>query len=606
MVRVFFALWVLALWRGPGVWALTVADLDPEREWRVEDIEILGNRAFSEKELLGELLTQERPWYLPWRERPVFDPVAFTTDLERLRRFYEARGYYHARVAYDLAVEGPTSRVKVQIRVEEGPPVRVAEVSLDLPSAVQNLQSASLRERLPLKPGEVFTEAAYQQGEQVLREFFLAQGHARAQAQRQAKVDLTQNLAYIRYRVEPGPRAKFGPTRVEGVEKVDPDLVLRELTYREGEKFSLEKIATSRQRILNLGLFSSVQILPEPQGSAVVPIRVRVQERPPRDLKLGVGYGTEDELRAQVEWQHRNWLGGARRLSLSLKYSSISRSLGATLVQPHFLMPTARAVLDFQQGQEEEETFLLNFSRLRPRWTYHLSPTLSGYVGYRFEFAKLNNVAPATIRALGGLEREGILSGPSLGLVWNTTEDPFDPKTGGVVSLWADQIGGIWGGDFRFYKLTAEAKKYQLLGWKTVLATRLKIGIADSLGSELRLPLFERFYAGGEKSVRGYGRRRLGPISRADDPLGGLSLLEGSVELRRPLWRELGGALFLDFGQISTRSLDLPVDDLKFALGLGLSYTTPLGPLRLDVGFPLDPPKGDQAWQVHFSVGQFF
>jgi outer membrane translocation and assembly module TamA len=174
------------------------------------------------------------------------------------------------------------------------------------------------------------------------------------------------------------------------------------------------------------------------------------------------------------------------------------------------------------------------------------------------------------------------------------------------VSLIADQAGKLWGGDFRFYKITAEGKKYHLLGWQTVLAGRLKIGIADTFGSRTNIPLYERFYAGGEKSVRGYGRRKLGPLNASGDPLGGLSLIEGSVELRRPLWQALGGAVFLDFGQVSLDPLDLPVDDLKFAAGVGVSYTTPIGPLRFDIGFPFDPPQGEQAWQIHFSIGQFF
>ena len=102
------------------------------------------------------------------------------------------------------------------------------------------------------------------------------------------------------------------------------------------------------------------------------------------------------------------------------------------------------------------------------------------------------------------------------------------------------------------------------------------------------------------------GRRRLGPLSASNDPLGGLSLLEGSIELRRPIWRELGGAVFLDFGQVSTRSFDLPVDSLRFSSGFGLSYATPVGPVRLDIGFPFKKPRGDKPWQVHFSIGAYF
>jgi outer membrane translocation and assembly module TamA len=107
--------------------------------------------------------------------------------------------------------------------------------------------------------------------------------------------------------------------------------------------------------------------------------------------------------------------------------------------------------------------------------------------------------------------------------------------------------------------------------------------------------------------VRGYGRRRLGPLSpEKEDPVGGRSLFEGSIELRRRIWRDLGGAIFLDFGQVSLDAFDPPITDVKFAAGPGLTYETPIGPLRLDVGFPFDPPPGDASWQLHFSIGQFF
>jgi outer membrane protein assembly factor BamA len=193
-----------------------------------------------------------------------------------------------------------------------------------------------------------------------------------------------------------------------------------------------------------------------------------------------------------------------------------------------------------------------------------------------------------------------------LGLTWTTTDDPLNPKRGGVVTFSADEVGGPLGGDFNFFKLQGEAKKYQLITSQVVLATRLKLGFADPFDGSAEVPLFERFFAGGANSVRGYGRHRLGPISSADDPVGGRSLIEGSLELRRPLFANIGGALFMDFGQVSLKSFDVPIDDLQFAFGFGVSYTTPIGPLRLDLGFPLHPPHGDQPWQVHFSIGQFF
>jgi outer membrane protein assembly factor BamA len=191
-------------------------------------------------------------------------------------------------------------------------------------------------------------------------------------------------------------------------------------------------------------------------------------------------------------------------------------------------------------------------------------------------------------------------------LTWNTADNLLSPTQGTTLSLAVDQAGAVWGGRYQFYRVTGEAKKYWPIGWETIFASRLKLGFANAIGSESGLPLSERFYAGGQSSVRGYGRRRVGPLSTANDPLGGLSLLEGSLEARRPLWGALGGALFVDFGQVSLRAFDVPADNLKFAAGLGLSYQTPVGPLRVDIGVPFSPPRGDRPWQVHFSVGAFF
>jgi outer membrane protein insertion porin family len=589
--------------------AVTIDALDPTRQWRVERIEISGNRAFADGELKGVMVTRERPWYRFWEERPAFDPITFGTDIERLQRYYEARGYYDTSVAYDLDVDDERGLVAARVEIREGlPPVSIAAIDVEVAADPQGPKPPRLPEELPVKRGEPFREAEYQQAEQVLRGSFLRSGHAHVKSERRAEVDLAERSAHLRYSIEPGPVAGSGQTTVKGTGRVAPELVSREVTYKAGETYSLDKIVETRDNILALELFSSVRIAPaETAGMpAVVPMEIEVAEKSHREIKIGLGYSTEDEFRAQLEWRHLNWLGGGRRLSVGGKYSSIALSGTVNFVQPHFLSPRTQGLASFSHDLEKEQTYNRNVTRFSPRLNHRFSSALTGFVGYRVEYNNLYDIASATEQALGDIQREGILSGPSVGLVWNTSDDPFYPKKGEVVSLVVDHAGGPWGGEFNFYKISAEAKKYIEIGWQTVLAGRLKLGFGDAIGSDRNYPLFERFYAGGEKSVRGYGRRRLGPLSASDDPLGGLSLLEGSLELRRPIWRELGGAVFLDFGQVSRRSFDLPADNLRFSSGFGLSYATPVGPLRLDVGFPFKKPPGDKPWQIHFSIGAYF
>ncbi len=588
------------------VFAGSLEQLDPKREWRVESVVLAGNVQFDTETLLAELQTTSRPWYRPWQKKPLFDPVMFERDLERLRHYYETQGYYQAQVTYDLHPDDARGSVAVAVQIQENEPVTVGALSVDVRPEAQT--SVVLPERLPLESGALFTEAAYVQTDQALRQVFLQQGHSWVEIERSAEVDLNTRQARVAYSISPGPMTTFGTTHVDGTQQVDPQIVRRALTYASGERFSLAAIEQSRQNILDLDLFRAVRMefQQETEPARQVPIRIRVAEKEPRSIRLGAGYSTDEEFIGLAAWQHRNWLGGGRRLSAELRLSAIQRSIGATFVQPYFLAPATLLRIDAQQGQEDEDTYLLNYSRLRPRIEHHFSSAFSGFVDYRVEFLKFNQVGSSTIRALEGLRREGLLSGPTLGLVWGTTEDLLNPTQGGMLSVVAHQAGTVWGGDYRFFSLRAEAKHYQRLGWGVVLASRLKTGLSDFFGSARNIPLSERFYAGGDGSVRGYGRRKLGALNAADDPLGGLSGLEGSFELRRPLWRELAGAVFLDFGQISLGRYDIPVDDLQFAPGFGLSYATRIGPLRFDIGFPLDPADDDEPWRVHFGIGQSF
>jgi outer membrane protein insertion porin family len=582
--------------------AVQVDELDAGREWRVRNIEISGNSQFSAGQLLGEMLTKVRPSYLFWENDNIFDPVTFREDLERLRRFYEARGYYRTRITHDLTVDSENSRVEVKIQIFEGPPVIVAQV------AVQVSGSDLSAPLLPIKEGDIFVEEVYLKGEEVLRQFFLDRGYAHVMTERAAEVNLDQDRVGVSYRAESGPLSFFGETTVQGTNEVEPYVILRELSYQPGETFSAAKIAQSQQKILALNLFSLVRIAPkEVTGKpAIVPMEVQVAEKEPREIRVGVGYGTEDEFRAQFQWQHNNWLGGGRRLSILGRYSSISITGAITLIQPHFFSPDTRGIVILRQDREDEDTYLLNASRFNPRLEHSFTPQLVGFIGYRLEYDRLDRIGQSVIDALGPVRERGMMSGPTLGFVWNTSDGPLNPTKGEVAAFTFGQAGKIWGGQYSFYKLTAEAKKYLLLGWETILAGRLKIGFAEPLGPEENLPIFERLYAGGEKSVRGYARRKLGPLDARGNPIGGLSLIEGSLELRRSIWGPLGGALFVDFGQVSLRSFDLPVNDLKFGSGLGVNYHTPVGPLSLYVGFPWRPARGVDSWQIYFSVGAFF
>jgi outer membrane protein insertion porin family len=587
----------------PEAVGLTLDDLDA-REWHVKRVEIHGNEQFATGVLRAEVLTEPRPWYTPWRAPAVFDPGTFEEDLERLRRFYESHGYFETRIVYDLeaAALGAGDFVTVTIWIEENEVVRVGSVE----AGSKGGEALPLPETLPIRVGQPFTEDDYRAADAALKDFFLKRGYAHVDVARRAKVDLASHRADISYVIDTGPECTFDGSRVEGTKNVDPAIVLREREWHEGDRFSIDRVRETRENLLKLDLFSAVDTGWETLDKASqLPMILKVEEKPPREIKFSVGYGTDDHYRAQIHWQHNDWLGDGRQLGITLKYSSITSTASTLFVQPHFLLPHMRGILEFLQDRDDEDNYTLDASRFHPRLEPRITRDLSAYVGLRVERDKLSSIDQATVNALGGQVKSGLLLfGPSLGLRWNTTTDPLNPQSGQVVSLGLDEAGPS--GDFDFYTITGEAKKYQRLAWETVLAGRAKLAFATPIGAEENLPLFERLYAGGEQSVRGYGRRRLGPRDSDNNPIGGLSLVEASVELRRKIWGPLGGAVFFDAGQVSLNRFDPPVGDLKFGTGIAFTYATPVGPMRLDLGFPLERPPGDSSWQIYFSVGQFY
>jgi outer membrane protein insertion porin family len=589
--------------------ALTVNDLDPEVTWHTDAIRITGNHDLTTSQIRAQLVTQTRLWYAPWRERPEFTPSTFTTDIERIQRLYVAHGYYEAVVTYDLQVDTQRTTVTAHISIDEGKPVYVTQVGVavtDEPAMQDELEK--LRFSLPLQEGQVFREDLYEQSEAQLKTYFLDRHQGRVEVKRTAQVSVPEHAVTVQYTITAGPPTVFGQTSIEGTTAVNPMLIRRELRYEPGEPFSARAIERTRKKLLELDLFSGVRFLQDnsaPQ-SPIIPMRIQVDEKPFREWRLGAGYGTEDELRGQARWRHNNLFGDGRRLDVQVKASSLTRLLDVNYIHPYIFGTRNRFSLTFRPAQLDEPGYFLNYTRLQPRVEREFSDTLTGYLAYRLEYDQLNNIDAATIRRLQAFERKGVLSGLSLGMLSNTTDDPLNPTTGHLMSFSAEQVGGFLSGDFHFGKLVGDMKYYHALNKKLILATRLRVGFAVPRGKGKEVPLFERFFAGGANSVRGYGRHRLGPLSSADDPVGGRSLLEGSIELRRELFAQIGGIVFMDFGQVSLRSFDVPIEDLQFAFGVGASYATPVGPLRLDLGFPVSPPSGDQPWQVHFSIGQFF
>lgn len=603
--------------------------LDPDRTWLVADVEIEGNRTLGTAEVRRAVETRTRGMLRFWRKRPTFDPVVVERDVERIVRLYEAEGFYLARVAWRLDVRHTRSAeiLTVVLSIDEGPravvdsieifppdPTLVPSADTDEPTESEELVGATAtsgrpgKRRFALAVGDPFREVDYQRLETQLRAAYLDRGFASVTTKRSARIRRDRLGVALRYEIVPGAPARFGPVTISGLEKVASRIVQRELTFAPGDPFSLSRIEESRRRIQALDLFASIEVdwNPDPARPEVAPISIVLHEKKARELRIGAGFSTEERARAHVRWQNRNFLGGGRRLLVAGRYSNLVRAAELSFAQPHLFDRNNRGLFEFALFQQDEPNFTRNSIQGVPAFERRFTPRLTATAGLRVDTAVVRDVEDEVRTRIGGVRDEGLVVGPRIALRWTPVDDVARPRDGLVASFEAQYSARHFGASYDYARFMGEVAVFRPVFDWAVVAGRLKLGAAQAFGSPERLPIFERFYAGGEGSVRGYRRHQLGPTANNGNPLGGRSLIEGSVEARIPVWRNIGAVAFVDFAQVSLARYDFVPKHLRFAAGPGLSYATPIGPISLFAGFPINRQSGEPPWQMHFNIGFFF
>jgi outer membrane protein insertion porin family/translocation and assembly module TamA len=599
--------------------AVPFESLDTHRALRLGSVRFEGNEAVGASALREALLTRPRRWFALWQERPPFDAHTFRTDLERLRALYRSRGYYHAVITEDVSIRDG-DLVDVTITIQEGMPVLVMEVELVIDGlTLPPDDERRLRTDLPLEPGDVFEEERYERGRSVLRGWFRQRGYARVAVEKKARVDVRDDTATVRYHVEPGPPCVFGDVTISGLTEVEPEVVRREVAFQPGEPFQQSLLDKTRKNLDDLRLFRSVRLVEDETGGERVDVDIALAEGERHEVRLGVGYETEEGVRGIAAWRDYNFRGGARQLGFTLRISQLFRTIAADFLQPHFPTQTSRLRLIFLQEQTDDDPYDLLETKGLPRLEWDVTPHLTTYAFYRAALDIMTGVPPAVRLALPGADpKTSVVSGFGFGLDLNGTDSLLNPTRGGIARFSIEPVGMALGGDVSLVRAIWEGRLYAPLPYRFGAAGRMRLGSQEPTGSSTQIPLFERFYAGGINSVRGYARRRVGPLASdlvppskctfldCDHPLGGRSVVELSTEFRHPVTNAIDIAGFVDGGQVSLDSWDFPFDNLQYGVGLGVRYRSVIGPLRVDLGFPLDRRGDDASWQIYFAVGETF
>jgi translocation and assembly module TamA len=595
----------------------------------VSALALRGVRQVDE-EALREGLATQAPEGMVRRQATPFDPDALAVDLRRIRAFYRERGYYQAEVGAPRVEPDGRGRVRVTVAITEGAPVRVAAVEVEGLEEVP--QARAVLAALPLKAGDVFTEAAFDEGRDRIASALRGTGYATATVTQRAEVEPAGRTATVRYQVTPGRRFRFGRVILAGTARVPrgkiADRVAREAAP--GAWFDEGALARAQARVFDLGVFAGVRVTggtPDPERG-VVPVLVTVREAPFHSVRVGPGIGfqaTRWDTSLQATWTNRNWLSDLLRLQLEGRagYAWLPNPFDRTreglvgLVAAEYGQPGAvrgvadlTARLEVERGVEPSYSYFAERARLSlpirlaPRWTF-----VPGYAleVYQLETPAGSSVLPSQFESCP----RGIclLSYFEQRLAVDLRDDPIETRRGFYAAVAVQEGFNIGGNGYRYLRFLPEARAFLPLGGSAVLAARARVGLLVPVGEDAPAPIVARFSSGGPNAMRGYYTGRLSPMRLEDGawvPVGGNGLVDGSVELRLRLWGSVGGVLFVDAGNVSLASsrpsewqVALDPTTLQWAAGLGLRYRTPFGPVRLDVGARL---PSDWAAGVPFDL----
>jgi outer membrane protein assembly complex protein YaeT len=593
-----------------------------------------------ESDQLKQVLATHASSKLPWGEKQYFSRDQFEADLKRITAFYTDRGFPDARVtSFDVKLSEDQTSVDITVNIAEGEPIRVERIDLEGFESLPADHRAALEARLPLRAGAPLDRALMQASREAALDELRDHGHPYGSVRLADLPGSGERLRVLSLRAEPGPVAHHGEIEIAGNQSVSDYVVRRHLSFAPGDLYQLGKLRESQRRLYGLELFQFANVEPVQveEQATVVPTRVTVVEGKHRRVNFGVGYGSEEEARAEVDWRHVNFFGGARTAGVRARYSGIDGGLRLNLTQPYFFSPRYSLGLSAQAWHTDEPAYDLDTRGGRMTVTRQFlsggGPLLGGGPSTTFALTYANEyeryeisneaLLDLTFRddliSLGLDPRTGRGEGQRSALILeatrNTTNNLLDARRGYFASVHLEQAGTFLGGSFDFYEVTSEGRFYQTLGNVLVLATRLRAGSIDAQGDpDVKVPFFKRYFLGGATNLRGWGRFEVAPLSGSGLPIGGTTFMNFSTELRFPVWKALGGVIFLDGGNVWTNAWDFDLGNLRYNVGPGLRYNTPIGPIRADLGYQLNPIEGllvngepeKRRFRFHFSIGQAF
>jgi outer membrane protein insertion porin family len=591
---------------------VVIFDINEGKKVRIDKIVFKGLNKFPPRKIKSVMETKEK-WIFSWLTgRGTFKEEEMKNDYERIREFYNNEGYLEAKViGHRVELNKKKNGLIVEVEIFEGERYTVVDVGVG--GDAKDYES-ELLPKLKLRKNDIYRVSAIRDDIAFISEFMGNKGYAYSNTEPIFDVDEKNHQVKIIYHVTKGKLVYINRIIIEGNTKTRDNVIRRELNIIEGDLYNASKMKQSRNKLNRLGYFEDLNFIPqridyekpEKEDEDLTDILIRLKERPTGFLTFGVGYSSVDQFMGSLQISQNNILGKGQKLTGRLQISNKSQEYDISFLEPWLFDKPIAGGIDVFNVKRKYTDYTKESTGFGLRSGYRISDDWSITGGYRFENAKVTDVKNTASQIIKDQIGKRITSAIYGNLIRDTRNDAFYPTEGSNFTFYLEFAGGLLGGDNEYFKSVVDYAKYFLLPWQHTISVHGQYGVITSYGGK-KIPIYERFFLGGMYTLRGFESRSIGPKDPlTGDVLGGDRELFGNIEYIFPLIKEAGvrGVFFFDAGNAYNSKI-LPTE-LRYSVGAGIRWYSPMGPLRLEWGKNLNPKDNEKSSKWEFSIGTIF
>src|SRR6058998_62672 len=579
----------------------------------VSQIRFEGNLHFSDWRLRKEMKTKRKTIVSFIDKSGRLDEAQLQQDLDSIREWYQNHGFIDVEIKDVRRERNTKGTLTITIVIAEGPQYHVGKVTV---SGEKVAKEESIRALLKMKEGSVYSPKQLHDDAKAVADAYGSGGY----------VDLVitpestpagPGLVDVHYRIEEGERSYLNRVTIEGNTRTKDKVIRREVLVAPGDVFNTVRADTTKKRLENLGYFSKVETYPEETDIAGrKDLTILVQEKRTGSLSFGAGFSTIDQLVGFVEltqgnFDLLNWpafTGAGQKFRMRIQYGTQRKDFVLNLTEPYFL--DRKLSLSGSLFYTEANYLSVEYNQRNYGFAIELRKPLTSFMyaslAYQLQNVEIFNVSSGASPFIKSQECTFTESKIFSSLVFDRRDNPLLTRSGQRITFSPYVAGGFLGGDTQIYGWDLEGSQYFPLKWDTILLINGEVATVDTWGNGAFVPIFERLYLGGANNLRGFPYREVGPQDVTGEPIGGQSMARATVEWTFPIVEKARGAIFYDTGFVNLDAWSFDFKHIASDVGVGIRLNLPIGPLRLDYGYPLQRDGYHGGGHFNFSVGYQF